>query len=433
MKNFLEKTFQLELNNTSIKQEFIAGFTTFITMAYIIFVNPQMMAASGMDLGASFVGTCIAASIACFAMGFYSNWPVGLAPGMGLNAFFTYTVVGEMGYSWEIALGAVFLAGIIFVIISVTPLRQWMLNSIPMNLRIAMGAGVGLFVGFIGLKTGGIIIQNEATFLSLGNFRNIETLLAVLGFLLILILAVRQVVGAIIIGVMAVTISGLLLGLIQFNGIVSSPPDLKPILFKLDVLGAIDVAMISVIISFLFVNLFDTAGTLLGVASRANLIEDSGKIVNLDKALKADSTASVAGSFLGCSPVTSYVESSAGVEAGGRTGLTAVMIGIFFLIAIFFSPIASMVPSYATAGALVYVAILMLGGMERLDWSDNTELLPALIMIIMIPLTFSIANGIAIGFITYIVLKLAARKTLDISMGAWFLFLIFVLKFILLD
>ena len=433
MKNFLEKTFQLEVNNTSIKQEFIAGFTTFITMAYIIFVNPQMMAASGMDLGASFVGTCIAAAIACFAMGFYSNWPVGLAPGMGLNAFFTYTVVGEMGYSWEVALGAVFLAGILFVIISVTPLRQWMLNSIPMNLRIAMGAGVGLFVGFIGLKTGGIIIQNEATFLSLGNFKDIETLLAALGFLLILVLAVRKVVGAIIIGVMVVTISGLLLGLIQFNGIVSSPPDLKPILLKLDILGAIDVAMISVIISFLFVNLFDTAGTLLGVASRANLIEDSGKIVNLDKALKADSTASVAGSFLGCSPVTSYVESSAGVEAGGRTGLTAVIIGTFFLIAIFFSPIASMVPSYATAGALVYVAILMLGGMERLDWSDNTELLPALIMIIMIPLTFSIANGIAIGFIAYVVLKIAARKTLDISMGAWFLFLIFVLKFILLD
>ena len=433
MKKFLENVFALELNHTSVKQEFLAGFTTFITMAYIIFVNPQMMAASGMDLGASFVGTCIAAAIACFAMGFYSNWPVGLAPGMGLNAFFTYTVVGEMGYSWEIALGAVFLAGILFVIISVTPLRQWMLNSIPMNLRIAMGAGVGLFVGFIGLKTGGIIVQNEATFLSLGNFKNIETLLAALGFLLILVLAIRKVIGAIIIGVLTVTVLSLLLGLIQFNGIVSSPPDLKPILFKLDIVGAIDVAMISVIISFLFVNLFDTAGTLLGVASRANLIEDSGKIVNLDKALKADSTASVAGSFLGCSPVTSYVESSAGVEAGGRTGLTAVIIGAFFLVAIFFSPIASMVPSYATAGALVYVAILMLGGMERLDWSDNTELLPALIMIIMIPLTFSIANGIAIGFISYVVLKLAAQKVSEISIGAWFLFSIFIFKFVLLD
>ncbi len=433
MKKTLEQIFKLRDNNTTIAKEFLAGFTTFVTMAYIIFVNPQMMAASGMDLGASFVGTCIAASIACFAMGFYSNWPVGLAPGMGLNAFFTYTVVGEMGYSWEIALGAVFLAGILFVIISVTPLRQWMLNSIPMNLRIAMGAGVGLFVGFIGLKTGGLIIQNDATFLSLGNLKNIETLLAAIGFLLILILAIRKMTGAIIIGVLGITIIAFLLGLIEFNGIVSSPPNLSPIFIKLDILGALDLAMISIIISFLFVNLFDTAGTLLGVASRANLIEDSGKIKYLDRALKADSSASVAGSLFGCSPVTSYVESSAGVEAGGRTGLTAITVGLFFLMAIFFSPLASMVPSYATAGALIYVAILMLSGMEKLDWSDNTELLPALIMIIMIPLTFSIANGIALGFISYVFLKLAARKMSDISLGAWFLFIIFLLKFLILD
>ena len=433
MKKTLEQIFKLQDNNTTIAKEFLAGFTTFVTMAYIIFVNPQMMVASGMDLGASFVGTCIAASIACFAMGFYSNWPVGLAPGMGLNAFFTYTVVGEMGYSWEIALGAVFLAGILFVIISVTPLRQWMLNSIPMNLRIAMGAGVGLFVGFIGLKTGGLIIQNDATFLSLGNLKNIETLLAAVGFLLILILAIRKMTGAIIIGVLGITIIAFLLGLIEFNGIVSSPPNLSPIFIKLDILGALDLAMISIIISFLFVNLFDTAGTLLGVASRANLIEDSGKIKYLDRALKADSSASVAGSLFGCSPVTSYVESSAGVEAGGRTGLTAITVGLFFLMAIFFSPLASMVPSYATAGALIYVAILMLSGMEKLDWSDNTELLPALIMIIMIPLTFSIANGIALGFISYVFLKLAARKMSDISLGAWFLFIIFLLKFLILD
>ena len=432
MKLILERIFDLRANNTNIKQEFLAGFTSFITMAYIIFVNPQMMAASGMDYGASFVGTCIAAAIACFAMGLYANWPVGLAPGMGLNAFFTYTVVGEMGYSWEVALGAVFLAGILFVIISVTPLRQWMLNSIPMNLRIAMGAGVGLFVGFIGLKTGGIIVQNEATFLSMGDFKNVETLLAAIGFLLILVLAIRKVTGAIIIGVLTVTISGLLLGLINFNGFVSSPPDLMPTLLKLDIVGALDVAMISIIISFLFVNLFDTAGTLLGVASRANLIDEFGKIRNLDKALKADSTASVIGSFLGCSPVTSYVESSAGVEAGGRTGLTAIIVGLFFLIAIFFSPLASVVPSYATAGALVYIAILMLSEMEKLDWSDNTELLPALIMIIMIPLTFSIANGIALGFISFVVLKFAAGKKSDITIGAWFLLIIFIFKFAIL-
>ena len=432
MKLMLEKIFHLESHNTSIKQEFLAGFTTFITMAYIIFVNPQMMASSGMDQGASFVGTCIAAAIACFAMGVYSNWPVGLAPGMGLNAFFTYTVVGEMGYSWEIALGAVFLAGILFVIMSITPLRKWMLDSIPLNLRIAMGSGVGLFIGFIGLKSGGIIVSNNATFLSLGNFLEIETLLSGLGFLLIAILAVRNVSGAIIIGVLSVTLLGVLLNLVQFQGFVAYPPDVSPIFMQLDILGALDLAMISVIMSFLFVNLFDTAGTLMGVATRAKLIDETGEVINLEKALKADSSSSVIGSFLGCAPVTSYVESSAGVEAGGRTGLTAVFVGVFFFIAIFFSPLAAIVPAYATAGALIYVAILMLSGMEKLDWTNFTELLPALIIIIMIPLTFSIANGIALGFISYVVMKISTGDVRNISSGAWFLTIVFLAKFIFL-
>ena len=432
MKLMLEKIFHLESHNTSIKQEFLAGFTTFITMAYIIFVNPQMMASSGMDQGASFVGTCIAAAIACFAMGIYSNWPVGLAPGMGLNAFFTYTVVGEMGYSWEVALGAVFLAGILFVIMSITPLRKWMLDSIPLNLRIAMGSGVGLFIGFIGLKSGGIIVSNNATFLSLGNFLEIETLLSGLGFLLIAVLAVRNVSGAIIIGVLSITLLGVVLNLVQFQGFVAYPPDISPIFMQLDILGALDLAMISVIMSFLFVNLFDTAGTLMGVATRAKLIDESGEVVNLERALKADSSSSVIGSFLGCAPVTSYVESSAGVEAGGRTGLTAVFVGVFFLVAIFFSPLAAIVPAYATAGALIYVAILMLSGMEKLDWTNLTELLPALIIIIMIPLTFSIANGIALGFISYLVMKISTGDLRNISSGAWFLTIVFLAKFIFL-
>ena len=432
MKLILERIFDLQENNTNIKQEFLAGFTTFITMAYIIFVNPQMMSASGMDHGASFVGTCIAAALACFVMGFYSNWPVALAPGMGLNAFFTYTVVGEMGYSWEVALGAVFLAGILFVIMSVTPLRRWMLDSIPLNLRIAMGSGVGLFIGFIGLKSGGIIVANEATFVSLGNFLQIETFLSAFGFLLISVLATRKISGAIIIGVLIVTLLGLLLNIVEYQGLVSYPPSVAPIFLKLDILGALDLAMISVIISFLFVNLFDTAGTLLGVAHRAKLVDQNGNIKNFDKALKADSTSSVAGSFFGCAPVTSYVESSAGVEAGGRTGLTAVVVGFLFLVAIFFSPLAAIVPAYASAGALLYVAILMLSGMEKLDWSDTTELLPALIMVIMIPLTFSIANGIALGFISYVVMKLFVGDVKKISSGAWFLAIIFMAKFVFL-
>ena len=279
----MENFFHLKSNGTSVKQELLAGFTTFITMAYIIFVNPQMMSASGMDYGASFVGTCLAAALACIVMGLYSNWPVALAPGMGLNAFFTYTVVGEMGYSWEVALGAVFLAGILFVIMSVTPLRKWMLESIPLNLRIAMGSGVGLFIGFIGLKSGGIIIANEATFVSLGNFLQIETFLSAAGFLLIAVLASRNITGAILIGVLSVTCLGLILNNIQFQGLVSYPPSLAPIFLKLDILGALDVAMVSVIISFLFVNLFDTAGTLLGVANRAKLSDENGTIKILIK------------------------------------------------------------------------------------------------------------------------------------------------------
>ena len=428
----LEKLFKLKESNTDIQTELLAGFTTFITMAYIIFVNPQMMSSTGMDLGASFVGTCIAAAIACIVMGFYANWPIGLAPGMGLNAFFTYTVVGEMGYTWEIALGAVFLAGILFWVMSVTPIRQWMLESIPMNLRIAMGSGVGLFIGLIGLKNGGIIISNDATLLSIGNILKIETLLSILGFLLIAILSTRKLPGAILIGVMVVTITSILIGIVQFKGLVSYPPAFMPVFMKLDILGALDLAMISVIMSFLFVNLFDTAGTLLGVANQAKLVDKSGNVHNLHKALKADSSSSAFGAFLGCAPVTSYVESSAGVEAGGRTGLTAVTVGLLFLIAVFFSPLASIVPAHATAGALIYVAILMMSGMEKLNWTDSSELLPALIIIVMIPLTFSIANGIALGFISYIVLKIASGELKKISSGAWFLTIVFMSKFIFL-
>ncbi len=429
MKTFLSNFFKLAENNTDINRELMAGLTTFITMAYIIFVNPQLMASSGMDQGASFVGTCLAAALACLVMGIFANWPVGLAPGMGLNAFFTYTVVGEMGYSWQVALGAVMIAGVLFFLMSVTPLRRWMLDSIPLNLRIAMGSGVGLFIGFIGLKSGGIIEANGATFVSMGDLTNPETLMAALGFMLIAGLSVRNVPGAIIIGVLTITLLALGLGFVEYQGLVAYPPDVSSTFLQLDILGALDVAMVAVIASFLFVNLFDTAGTLLGVANRANLVDDQGQVKNLDKALKADSSSSIFGALLGCAPVTSYVESSAGVEAGGRTGLTAVAVGIFFLLAIFLSPLALMVPAYATAGALIYVAILMLGGMEKLNWGDATELLPALIIIVMIPLTFSIANGIALGFLSFIILKIASGNTRNISSGAWFLGAIFISKF----
>ena len=432
MKQLVEDFFKLKEYNTSIQKELLAGFTTFVTMAYIVFVNPQIMALSGMDQGAVFVGTCIAAALACLLMGLFANWPVGLAPGMGLNAFFTFTVVGELGYSWEIALGSVFLAGVLFFLMSVTRLRSWMIDSIPLNLRIAMGAGVGLFIGFIGLKSGGIIVSNDATFLKLGDLSNQETLLAALGFLLISVLAIRKVPGAILIGVLSTTLLALAFGIIQYNGLVSMPPSLEPVFLKLDILGALNISMITIVMSFLFVNLFDTTGTLLGVANRANLVDAEGNADNLDKALKADSSVSFIGTFFGCSPVTSYVESSAGVEAGGRTGLTAIFIGLFFILTMFLSPLALIVPASATAGALIYVSILMLSGMEKLNWSNMIDLLPALIIIVMIPLTFSIADGIALGFLSYVVLKIGYGEITKISSGAWFLTLIFISKFIFL-
>ena len=427
----LDKLFKLSAAKTTIGVELSAGLTTFMAMAYIAFVNPQMMASAGMDQGASFVATCLAAALACFLMGLYANWPVGLAPGMGLNAFFTYTIVGDMGYPWQTALGAVFIAGILFVVLTVTRLREWMLVSIPWNLRIAMGAGIGLFVGMIGLKNGGIIVDHPATLLSLGNFQVTETLLAGLGFLVITGLATRQFPGAILAGILIVTVVGLAVGAVEYNGIVSAPPSIAPVLGQLDIAAALDVAMISAIASILFVNLFDTAGTLVGVATQAGLTNEKGDIQNLDRALHADSTSSVAGALVGCAPVTSYVESAAGVAAGGKTGLTACAVGALFIAMIFFAPLAGMIPPFATAGALLYVALLMMSGMQHLSWTDPTELLPALLTIIMVPLSFSIANGIAAGFLSYVLLKVIAGKSADVTAAAWVMAVIFTARFAL--
>ena len=425
----MDRLFKLKELNTTFSKEILAGLTTFMAMAYIIFVNPQMMADAGMDYGASFVATCIAAAVACFLMGLYANWPVGLAPGMGLNAFFTYTIVGEMGYSWQVALGAVFLAGILFVLMSITRLRAWILESIPKDLRIAMGVGVGLFIGIIGLMNGGIISDHPATLLTLGDLSAPQPLMACLGFLIIMGLAVRNIPGAIILGILSITLIALVTGHAEYQGIVSAPPSIAPTIAQLDIRGALEITMISVILAILFVNLFDTAGTLMGVASRAGLMDSEGNIKDIDRALKADSTSSVAGAFFGCSPVTSYVESAAGVSAGGRTGLTACTVGLLFVIAIFFAPLAGMVPAFATAGALIYVALVMMGGMRDLDWNSPTNLLPALIMILMIPLSFSIAHGIAVGFISYVVLKVSSGRAKEINVGVWFLAVTFTAKF----
>nr|WP_219735011.1 NCS2 family permease [Pseudomonas chlororaphis] len=429
---WLERIFKLRLHGTTVKTELIAGLTTFITMAYIIFVNPNIMADAGIDHGAAFVATCIAAALGCLLMGLYANWPVGLAPGMGLNAFFTYTVVGTMGYNWETALGAVFVSGVLFMFLTFSRIREWLLNSIPASLRFAMGAGVGLFLGLIGLKTAGIVVDSPATLIKLGSLREPGPLLAAVCFLMIAVLSYHRVFGAILISIITVTLAGWGLGLVHYEGIMSAPPSLAPTWMAMDVAGVFNVSMISVVLAFLFVHMFDTAGTLMGVAQRAGLVNPDGKIENLSRALKADSASSVFGAVVGVPPVTSYVESAAGVAAGGRTGLTAVTVGVLFIAAMFFAPLAGMIPAYATAGALIYVAMLMMGGMAHIDWEEATDSIPAIVTAIMMPLTFSVADGIALGFITYVALKAGTGKYKEISISLWVLCAIFIAKFIFL-
>ncbi|MBV7299308.1 NCS2 family permease [Enterovibrio paralichthyis] len=430
---FLERYFKLSQHGTSVKNELIGGITTFATMAYIIFVNPNIMSASGMDPGALFVATCIGAAIGTLMMGLFANWPVGLAPGMGLNAFFAFTVVGEMGYSWQVALGAVFISGVIFVGLSISRVREWIINSIPSSLRYAMTAGVGLFLGIIGLKSAGIVVGSPATLVTLGDFTQPQAILAAVCFFIISVLSVKQVFGAVLIGIFSVTLIGLGLGLFEYQGIFSAPPSIAPTFLAMDIAGAMNVGMISIILAFLFVNMFDTAGTLMGVAERANLVnKETGEIEGLPKALKADSLSSVIGACFGCPPVTSYVESAAGVSAGARTGLSAIVVGILFLAAIFLAPLAGMIPAYATAGALIYVAFLMMGSIRNVNWDDFTDSVPAAVTALMMPLTFSISNGIALGFITYTVLKAGTGKFSDISIAMYALSILFVFKLIIL-
>ncbi|MFT5806307.1 MAG: AGZA family xanthine/uracil permease-like MFS transporter [Moritella dasanensis] len=425
----MEKLFKLKAHNTTIKTEVMAGLTTFVTMAYILFVNPDIMSIAGMDYQAVFVATALSAAIGCIFMGLYANWPVGLAPGMGLNAFFTFAVVKGMEYSWQVALGAVFISSIIFVIMSVTKLRGWIIDSIPHSLRYAMTAGVGLFLGIIGLKAAGIITASPATLVTLGNFHDPKVILGSLSFLIIAILATRKIFGAVLIGIITVTVISAVMGLVSLpEQVVSLPTGLSKTFMQMDVMGALDVSMVSVILAFLFVNMFDTAGTMIGVADKAGMYNKDGKIENLNKALTADSVASVAGAMIGCPPVTTYVESNAGIAEGGRTGLTAVVVGLLFLAAMFFAPIAQIVPSYATAGALIYVAFLMVGSLNKVNWDEFTDYVPAAITAIMMPLTYSIADGIILGFLSFAIIKHATGRSADVSLGMNVLAVVFIAK-----
>jgi len=431
--NVIKRYFGIDGRNTTIKTEILAGLTTFLTMAYIIFVNPDMLAKAGMDKGAVFVATCLASALGCFLMGLIARLPVALAPGMGLNAFFTFTVVLGMGKSWQVALGAVFISGLLFVLISAFKLREWIINAIPYTLKQGIVAGIGAFLAFIALKSSGIIVASPATFVTMGKLTDFGPAMAILSFFLIVVFVQRKVPAAVMLSILIVTVISLLAGETHYSGIVSMPPSIAPTFMQLDIAGALDVSMVSVIFAFLFVVLFDTSGTLIGVTKKAGLMSTDGQIPNLGKALFADSTAAVAGSLLGTSSVTSYVESTAGVAAGGRTGLTAIVVGVLFLLALFFAPLAGMIPAYATAGAIFYVAVLMLFTLREIDWDDLTEASPVAVVLLLTPLTFSIADGIALGFITYTIAKLVSGRYKEVSPAVWVLTVILLAKLIFLS
>lgn len=424
----LEKLFQLKAHNTNVRTEILAGVTTFLTMAYILFVNPSLLSEAGMDRGAVFVATCLAAAIGSAIMGLVANYPIALAPGMGLNAFFTYTVVLTMGYTWQVALGAVFLSGAIFFALSIFKIREWIINSIPLPLRSGIAAGIGLFLAIIALKNAGIVVDHPATLVTLGDLSSGGALLACLGFFVIAGLYYRQVTGAVMIGILLVTVLSIVLGLSKLDGVVSMPPSLMPTLMQLDIAGALDIGLISVIFAFLFVDLFDTSGTLVGVAQKADLLDKDGKMPRVGRALLADSTATMAGAALGTSTTTSYIESAAGISAGGRTGLTALTVAALFLLSLFFAPLAGAVPAFATAPALLFVAVLMTSSLARIDWDDLSVAAPVVVAALAMPLTFSIANGIAFGFIAWTAIKLLAGQWRQLNPALWILSALFVVK-----
>lgn len=425
----LERTFQLSAHGTTVKTELLAGLTTFLTMAYIIFVNPDILAAAGMPKDAVFVATCLAAALGSAIMGLYANYPIALAPGMGLNAYFAFAVVQGMGFTWQQALGAVFISGLLFIVISLFKLREAIVNAIPRSLKFAISAGIGLFLAIIGLKNAGLIAAHPATFVTLGDLHQPGPVLAVIGFFIIVALEQRKVPGAIIIGILAVTVAAVLMGLTPFAGIVAAPPSLAPTFLQMDLAGALNMGLLTVILTFFLVELFDASGTLIGVAHRAGLLDKDGKLPRLKKALLADSTAIAAGAALGTSSTTAYIESAAGTAVGGRTGLTAVTVAVLFLAAIVFAPLAGTVPAYATAPALCYVAVLMLKGLAEIAWDDLTEAAPAVVTAITMPFTFSIAHGIAFGFISYAAIKILAGRVKELPPMVAVIAVVFVLKF----
>lgn len=424
--------FKIKERGSTIYRETLAGITTFLAMVYITAVNPGILSEAGMDFGAVFVATCLAAAVGSGMMGVLGNYPIAQAPGMGQNAFFTYGIVLGMGHSWQVALGAVFYSGLIFILLSVLPVREWLINAIPKNLKLGMSAGIGLFLGIIAMSGAGIVVDNPATLVSVGELSSFSAAMCLLGFMLIAALTQRKVTGAVVIGMLVVSVIGWTTGQASFLGVFSAPPSMAPVFFQLDLKGAFEVGMVTTIIALLIVDVFDTAGTMVGVATRAGLTGKDGKLPKLGPALLSDSAATTVGALLGTSSTTSYIESAAGAEAGGRTGFTAVVVGSMFILCLFFAPLAQSVPGYATSAALLFVACLMARSLADIDWTDYGESTPAALAAITMPFCYSIADGIGIGFIAYAAIKLISGTPHKCPLVVWVIACIFVLKFLFL-
>lgn len=430
---FLAKFFHLEQHNTDVKTEIIAGITTFLTMVYIVFVNPSILGVAGMDTQVVFVTTCLIAAFGSIFMGLFANLPVALAPAMGLNAFFAYVVVSKIGLSWQVGMGTIFWGAVGLLTFTLFQIRYWLIASIPLSLRVGITAGIGLFIALMGFHNAGIIVPNEATLMSLGDLHSSTVLLGILGFFIIVILSSKNIHASVLVSIIVTTVLSLLLGKTEFHGIFSMPPSITSVVGQVDIGGALQGDLLGIIFSFMLVNLFDSSGTLLGVTDKAGISNAQGTFPKMKQALYVDSISSVTGAYLGTSSVTAYIESSAGVSVGGRTGLTAVVVGILFLIVMFISPLASIVPPYATAGALIYVGILMSSSLIKVRWDDLTEATPAFITAAMMPFTYSITEGISLGFISYCVMKLFTGKAKEVSIPVWLIAVLFLLKIIFLN
>lgn len=427
----LKKLFGFDPTKASVKTEIIAGVTTFLTMSYILAVNPSMFGQlDGMPGGAVFTSTALAAIIGCLAMAFWGKLPFGLAPGMGLNAFFVYSVCMGMGYSWQFALTAVLIEGIIFIILTLTNVREAIVNAIPLSLRHAIGAGIGLFIAFIGLESAGVIVPDDATLVALGDITSGSALLALIGIIITGFLYARNVPGAILIGILVTMIIGIPMGVTEFQGVLSSPESIKPIFCQFEFENIFSLDMLVVVFTFLFIDMFDTVGTLVGVCTKAKMVDEKGNIYRLKQAFMADAIATTFGSMLGTSTTTTYVESAAGVAQGGRSGLTAFAVACCFLIALFFSPLFLSIPAAATAPALVLVGLLMLEPIRNIPFEDFTESIPAFVCVIMMPLTYSISNGILLGMVAYVLMNLICGKFRKITPAMYILAVLFILKFI---